>query len=89
MINSGAPKPKLLDQVRSVKRTKYLSLRTEHSYVKWKQKYILLSPKNPSTKLPHKLPKQFQFILNKRYNGDLETAINSFLKFHGKIDPGE
>ncbi len=89
MIKSGALKPKLLDPVRSIKRTKHLSIRTKQSYIKRIRQYIFLSPINPSTNLPHKLPKQFQFILHKRYNSDRETAINSFLKFHRKIDPEE
>ena len=46
MINSGhnhasVNKPKLLEQVRSIIRTKHYSIRTEESYVNWIKKFIL------------------------------------------------
>ena len=45
----------------------------------------LLSLDNPLIKLPHELQQRFQLIVNKRYNGDLETAISAFLELHRKI----
>jgi hypothetical protein len=36
----GAPKPKLLDQVRSILRVNHYSLRTEEAYLQWIRRFI-------------------------------------------------
>ena len=37
---------------------------------------------NPFSKLPSEIQKQFKYIVNKRYNGDLTAAISAFLNLH-------
>jgi len=41
----GAPKPKLLDQVRQAIRTRHYSYRTEKTYVGWMKRYIFFHNK--------------------------------------------
>ncbi len=43
--NSSATKPKLLDQVRAVIRTKHYSYRTEQTYIHWIRRYIIFHRK--------------------------------------------
>ncbi len=43
--NSSISKLKLLDQVRSVIRTKHYSYRTEQNYVQWIRRFILFNKK--------------------------------------------
>jgi integron integrase len=47
----GAPKPKLLDQVRSILRVNHYSLRTEESYLHWIRRFILFHGKRHPTDL--------------------------------------
>ena len=42
---SGAPKPKLLDQVRQAIRTRHYSYRTEKAYVHWIKRFIFFHNK--------------------------------------------
>ena len=42
------PKPRLLDQVRSVLRARHYSTRTEKAYVGWTRRFILFHGKRPS-----------------------------------------
>ena len=50
------------------------------------EKNKLLSTDNQLAKLPSKLQKLFEDIVNKRYNGDLAAAISAFLELHGKME---
>lgn len=45
MAGTGAPAPRLLDQVRARLRVKHYSLRTEHAYVGWIKRFVLANGK--------------------------------------------
>jgi site-specific recombinase XerD len=45
IVTDSTPKPKLLDQVRALIRTKHYSLRTERAYVFWIKRYIYFHQK--------------------------------------------
>jgi len=43
------PKQKLLERARDIIRRKHYSIRTEHAYLNWMRRYILIPPQTPPT----------------------------------------
>ena len=59
MTDSSASKPKLLDQVRAVIRTKHLSKSTEESYINWIKRFILFHNKQHPKQMGEKEISEF------------------------------
>ena len=79
----GAPKPKLLDQVRQAIRARHYSKRTEQTYVDWNKRFILFHGKRHPSEMGEPEINQFltDLAVNKRVSASTQNQALSALLF--------
>jgi integron integrase len=77
------PTPKLLDQVRTIVRTKHFSLSTERAYVAWIRRFILFHNKQHPREMAETEIRQFisHLAVNARVSASTQTVALSALLF--------
>ena len=77
------PKPKLLDQVRSIIRVKHFSLSTERSYVAWIRRFILFHHKRHPRDMGEEEIRQFisYLAVHAKISASTQTVALSALLF--------
>ena len=83
LIEPLARKQKLLHEVRSVLRTRHLSLRTEEAYVQWIRRFILFHNKRHPAEMGESEIRQFisDLAVNARISASTQTVALSALLF--------
>jgi len=85
---SGAPKPKLLDQVRQAIRTRHYSYKTEEAYVGWIRRFILFHNKRHPSEMGEPEIGQFLSGLARDAHVSASTqnqALNALLFLYHKV----
>jgi integron integrase len=82
-VELSKKKPKLLHQVRSVLRTRHLSLRTEDAYVQWIRRFILFHHKRHPQEMGEEEIRQFisDLAINAKISASTQTVALSALLF--------
>jgi hypothetical protein len=83
LIEPPAGKQKLLHEVRSVLRTRHLSLRTEEAYVQWIRRFILFHNKRHPAEMGESEIRQFisDLAVNAKISASTQTVALSALLF--------
>lgn len=85
---SGAPKPKLLDQVRQAIRTRHYSYKTEEAYVGWIRRFILFHNKRHPSEMGETEIGQFLSSLARDSHVSASTqnqALNAILFLYRQV----
>jgi len=78
-------KPKLLDQLRAIIRTKHYSLRTEEAYIQWIKRFIIFHNKRHPNEMSEVEINQFVLV----HRRAAEDAEGMFFYLAGRRQPGK
>jgi hypothetical protein len=83
LIEPPARKQKLLHEVRSVLRTRHLSLRTEQAYVQWIRRFILFHNKRNPAEMGESEIRQFtsDLAVNANFSASTQTVRSALCCF--------